>query len=176
MTIPSATSGPIERRVFGEWQTAGLTAAHTLRAVEGGIGTGTIELFVDGTRALMMPGPTGLAPTAVSAPGFVDGREVILCAGSPDGGLTVSCDVFLDGRSLTSGEEMDPVLRARSVGLVRPPSAGSPGRGYFPAAVALVGFGMAVFLAFRPDAPLNLALLCIAVALTAFGVSSARGR
>jgi hypothetical protein len=153
----------------------GGTTEHRLEAIEGGIGTGTIELQIDGLPALMLAGPTELQPTVVSAPGVLDDREVALYVDSPDGGQTVTCDLYLDRISLNTGRPMTSWLRARSLGLISQKTA-PRGLDMFPALVAVFGLGAAVAMPHGLTGPIVRSLLAVTVVVGAEVVVSLQVR
>jgi hypothetical protein len=99
---------------LGTWTIPGATAIHRLDVVCGILGSGKIQGWVDGQLAITLDKPKSLNPVVISGPGLVDGRTVLIYAESPDGGLTVTCDVFVDGRSLVTGEPIGVIPKRAS--------------------------------------------------------------
>jgi hypothetical protein len=101
---------------LGTWAVLGLAGTHRLDVVCGVIGSGKIQGWVDGRLAITLDKPKSLNPVVVSGPGFVDGNELIIYAESADGGVNVRCDVFANGRSLSTGEPLGVIpTRAATV-------------------------------------------------------------
>jgi hypothetical protein len=63
-----------------------------------------IEATLDDQIILTVPRPGPSTPAVTSHAAFADGHEIVLYAETWDAGRTVCCDLFLDGRSLTTGE------------------------------------------------------------------------
>jgi hypothetical protein len=106
---------------LGRWAIPGATAVHRLDVVCGILGSGKIQGWLDGQLSITLDKPKSLNPVVISGPGMIDGRHVVIYAESADGGLTVHCDVFVDGRSLDSGEPLSVIpARASTVHLRSP--------------------------------------------------------
>jgi hypothetical protein len=73
--------------------------------------TRDIEGKVDGQTVLYCPMPRGQVVTSTSVPWPVAGHEVVVYAETLGPGRPVQCDVFVDGRSLTTGEPMSAISR-----------------------------------------------------------------
>lgn len=101
---------------LGTWAIPGLAGTHRLDVVCGVIGSGKIQGWIDGQLAITLDKPKSLNSVVVSGPGFVDGNELIIYAESADGGVTVRCDIFVNGRSMSTGEPLGVIpIRAATV-------------------------------------------------------------
>jgi hypothetical protein len=74
----------------------------------GRLGRGPMHAEIRGERVLTFPKPMRGRGAVVSPPHDVGGHEMVIYAESFDRGNSVTCDVYFDGISLTSGE---PVSR-----------------------------------------------------------------
>jgi hypothetical protein len=88
------------------WAIPGSLGPHRVDVVSGILGSGKLQVWLDGQLALTMDKPKALNRVVVSPAGTFDGHEVVVYAESADGGVSVSCDLFVDGRSMATGEPL----------------------------------------------------------------------
>jgi hypothetical protein len=84
------------------WQIPGLAGQSFV--LDGERFTGGIHGSIDGRNVLTCPWPIDERGSTVSPPCMVGGHQIVVYAESWDLGQTVRCDVFVDGRSLSTGE------------------------------------------------------------------------
>ncbi|HEX7591270.1 MAG TPA: hypothetical protein VF375_04905 [Candidatus Limnocylindrales bacterium] len=113
-----ATSAPPwadGKTTFGVWPVPGPTGWLALALAVEPV-TRDIEGKIDGQTVLYCPMPRDPVLTTTSVPWPVAGHEVVVYAETLGPGRPVRCDVFVDGRSLTTGEPMGAISqRARAV-------------------------------------------------------------
>src|ERR1035437_488314 len=108
-----ATSAPPwadGKTTFGVWPVPRPTGWLAL-ALAGEPVTRDIEGKIDGQTVLYCPMPRDPVLTTTSVPWPVAGHEVVVYAETLGPGRPVRCDVFMDGRSLTTGEPMAAISR-----------------------------------------------------------------
>jgi hypothetical protein len=81
-----------------------------------------IEGTVGDDIVLAIPRPCESTPAVRSEPEPVNGHEIVLYAETVNGGWTVLCDVFLDGRSMTTGEPVSVIDQRIAQAVARIPA------------------------------------------------------
>ena len=99
---------------LGIWTIPGSTNVHRLDIVTGTLGSGTLQAWVDGQRLITLDRPKTIVPAVLSSPVTVDGTELYVYAESLDGGTTVHCDVYINGRSFDTGEHIGGVVMRKA--------------------------------------------------------------
>ncbi|HEX7491028.1 MAG TPA: hypothetical protein VF337_04935 [Candidatus Limnocylindrales bacterium] len=97
---------------FGVWPVPGPTGWLALTLAAEPV-TRDIEGKIDGQTVLYCPMPRAQSTTA-SVPWPIEGHEIVVYAEILGAGRSVRCDVFVDGRSLTTGESMAEAILQRA--------------------------------------------------------------
>jgi hypothetical protein len=108
-----ATSAPPwadGKTTFGVWPVPGPTGWLALTLAVEPV-TRDIEGKIDGQTVLYCPMPRDPVLTTTSTSWPVAGHDVVVYAETLGPGRPVRCDVFMDGRSLTTGEPMGAISR-----------------------------------------------------------------
>jgi hypothetical protein len=103
-----------------------------------------IEATIEGDIVVTIPRPRGSTPAVKSKPEPVDGHEIVLYAETWDGGRTVLCDLFLDGRSITTGEPVSAIGQRMALAEARIPERRPILSGWRGAAIVGVFFTLIV--------------------------------
>lgn len=94
---------------IARWTFTGDRGAHVVEVFSRGLGSPRLETWVDGQFVVAADMPSHPDPWTIMEAGEIDGYEV--CAGveSREGG-TGSCDLFVDGISLTTAEPISAIV------------------------------------------------------------------